>query len=75
MKRTVYTSYACKERITVEDTPYKDGEGYRIWTDGTNYYNLKNSGRHYCRISVTWVAQKLVDDIISNAEKYGTYIG
>ena len=74
MRRTVYTSFACKEKITVETTPYKDCEGNRIWTDGKAHYLLRNTGKHACMRSVVWSAAKLADDIISNAEKYGTYI-
>lgn len=75
MTRKVYTNFACKETITVETTPYKDGYGCRIWTDGKNYYELRNTGRHACmRGRTVWAASRLVDDIISNAEKYGTHI-
>lgn len=74
MKKTVYTNFSCKETITVVSTQYKDGDGSRIWTDGKNYYELRNTGRHFCMRGTTWAAQKLVDDIISNGEKYGTYI-
>lgn len=74
MKRTVYTSFACKEKITVESTAYKGCDGLRIWTDGIHFYNLNNSGRHHCIRNTTWVANRLVDDVIENAEKYGTHI-
>lgn len=75
MTRIVKTHFgADAEYITVETTPYKDGEGCRIWTDGTKYYGLRNTGRHACRNGVTWAAERFADDIISNPKKYGTHL-
>lgn len=75
MTRVVKTHFgADAEFITVETTPYKDGEGCRIWTDGTKYYELRNTGRHACMSRTHWAALPVANDIISNPKKYGTHL-
>ena len=54
MKKIVYTSFASKERITVESTKYKDSWGKVVWVDEKGMtYEL-----NFARLAKVWAATK-----------------